>query len=252
MPSASRNLRPHEELHARLFAWCCEKARTLGTISRSEHPSFRASQIQRQLAGQARALLQYWTAHVAIFQTVQGDKQMLEPSIKKILCPTDFSEPSQYATRFAIALGGKLGASIFVVHVHHPILPLASTLETSGPWVYPDLLERLAQAAQQSLSQWLERFSDANVPLKGLVVEGAPTHQVIQKTAEEVGAQLLVIGTHGRTGLTRFLLGSVAEKVIRCSDIPVTAVPAPAPITETDEDASLSRSGRREQTALEA
>ena len=140
-------------------------------------------------------------------------------AIKKILHPTDFSKPSEYALRFACALARDYEARLVLLHVVEPpvyygelgmTVPLPSDFREN----LHDRLSRLAPA-------------DSGVPIETILVEGNSAKEILRH-AEQIHCDLIVLGTHGRTGISRVLLGSVAEEVIRHSSIPVLTVKTPA------------------------
>ena len=138
--------------------------------------------------------------------------------IHTILHPTDFSAPSEYALRFAAGLARDYGARLVVLHAAEAtplgFLEGASAGDPEAP----------VRAARQ-------RFEQLDVPHVGASVErrfevGNATEAILQ-TAADVRADLIVMGTHGRTGLERFLMGSVAEQVVRRAPCPVLTMTAP-------------------------
>jgi nucleotide-binding universal stress UspA family protein len=140
--------------------------------------------------------------------------------IRHILVPTDFSAGSQRALETAIDMARDSGAKLTLFHVHHipttvfpdVILPLA-----------PELQHNLEHSVQLVLDQWRERAVAAGVDADTRTAFGA-THSEICAAAEALDADLIVIGTHGRGGLSHALLGSVAEKVVRKAPCPVLTV----------------------------
>jgi nucleotide-binding universal stress UspA family protein len=137
-----------------------------------------------------------------------------------VLHPTDFSERSEYAFRLACSLARDYGARLVVLHVATP--PLA--LYGEGV-ILPEPEAHLAEARKR-LDQ-LEA-PGPGVRLERRLAEGDPAAEVL-RLAREVGADLIVMGTHGRTGLSRLLAGSVAEQVMRRAACPVLTVRAPFP-----------------------
>jgi universal stress protein A len=155
-------------------------------------------------------------------------------SIKRILVPIDFSASSRAALSHAAQLAEALGASVEILHVHEP----------TG-YVGPDTLvllpvdlssDRWEQAKRESLRD-IDRFLGADRDrMPGLVVKvepGTPA-EVIPAVARADGADLIVMGTHGRRGLSRLVVGSVAESVMRRSHCPVMTLrmPATRPVRE--------------------
>ena len=142
--------------------------------------------------------------------------------IKRILCPIDYSEFSRHALEHAIAIAQWYGASATALFV----LPqVASLIPAGDPGLYPPIV-----FAADDLNQFkahLDAFvaeTRSPVPVDTVVVEGSVTKE-ITRLARELPADLLVMGTHGRSGFDRLLLGSVTEKMLRTAPCPVLTVP---------------------------
>ncbi len=137
-----------------------------------------------------------------------------------ILCPVDFSEPSAAALRLAADLAGSTHAGLILVH--------ASTLP-APPYFTESQIADLSRQFKNSLKEAdraLQEFAarvSPGCPAGRVVVDMMPVDAIL-KTARESGTDLLVMGTHGRSGFNRFLLGSVAERLLRESTIPVITV----------------------------
>jgi nucleotide-binding universal stress UspA family protein len=143
--------------------------------------------------------------------------------IRTILHPTDFSPLAAAALPVACSLARDLGARLILLHAKEPPEVVLAELESLPPEP-PDVLEALKR-----------RLNDMELPVPGLrvdrlVVEG-PAAGVIITTARQTAADLVVMGTHGRRGLARLLMGSVAEEVVRMAPCPVLTVRAPMPET---------------------
>jgi nucleotide-binding universal stress UspA family protein len=144
--------------------------------------------------------------------------------IDRILCPVDFSEFSAPALQRAVRLAKWFEARVEVLHVMPSLryeMPAGA-----GPSHYPDSFEVSStqrEQAAQSIADLAAPFLDAGVPILTKVLVGEPW-RVILEEAEAVPADLLVIGTHGRSGFERLLLGSVTEKVLRRAPCPVVTV----------------------------
>jgi nucleotide-binding universal stress UspA family protein len=140
-----------------------------------------------------------------------------------VLCPIDFSAHSRCAFRLAARLAGESSARLIVLHVNQ-LLP-----EPLAPGHEPG--QRLAK-----LRHVLARFNpfDPRIHVEHRLVEGDPAGEIM-RAARAAGCDLIVMGTHGRTGLDRLLLGSVAEDVMRKASCPVLTVRGPeaAPGTTT-------------------
>lgn len=140
--------------------------------------------------------------------------------IGRILCPVDFSETSKHAFEFALALAARLGAELDVIHVFQ--LP-AYTMPEGGFEFTLDIETELSNQLQQQLNELIKQPAEPAVKLTTALYEGIP-YVEITRAAKERSADLIVIGTHGRTGLAHLLIGSVAERVVRTSEVPVLSV----------------------------
>ena len=143
--------------------------------------------------------------------------------IKTILHPTDFSKQSEFAFQLACSLARDYGAELFVAHVVTP------PVVVYGEGVLP--VE--PQAYQAELREKLNRLhaEDPEVRVLHRLVEGQPVDEILH-LAKEIDCDLIVMGTHGRTGLGRVLMGSVAEKIVRSAPCPVVTVREPSPVAE--------------------
>lgn len=147
--------------------------------------------------------------------------------IRRILCPTDFSRPSFEAVKVAKEWASFFSAELFLLHVvsPHPVIPV-------GPdFVIPDLVvpeKGLEKAAQRSLADVIDAFGLEGLRVRKLVLTGNAAEEIV-KVAEQELVDLIIIATHGRTGLNRLLFGSVAEKTVRLATCPVLTVPDQPP-----------------------
>ncbi len=140
--------------------------------------------------------------------------------IQHILVPIDFSPCSEAAFDFAVDLARRLGARLTLLHVIH-VMPLGvAGGEATLPYAY---LAEIEQDAQQALTGYQERAREAGVSAETRVVHGIPPQSIVE-IAQDAHADLIVMGTHGRTGLQHILLGSVAERVLRQAPCPVLTV----------------------------
>jgi nucleotide-binding universal stress UspA family protein len=152
--------------------------------------------------------------------------------IRKILHPTDFSDRSALAFRLACALARDHRAAVLVLHVVPPPLSWGEVVARREPDDYYEELWREYLLPMQS--------PEAGVRIERRLEEGPPA-KVISRVAEEIGCDLIVMGTHGRTGLRRVLLGSIAEQVLRSAPCPVLTVrTAEHNLTADSEDAVKS------------
>jgi nucleotide-binding universal stress UspA family protein len=145
------------------------------------------------------------------------------PSIQRIVVATDFSEPAEAALEQALDLAKQLGAAVTVVHSYE--IPIYGFPD--GVLVAPaDVASRISSAAQASLDGIVARNKDRGVTMTTSLRMGAPWDEINALALEEK-ADLIVIGTHGRRGLSRALMGSVAERVMRTAVKPLLVVHAP-------------------------
>ena len=140
--------------------------------------------------------------------------------IRHILVPTDFSDGSSQAFDTALAMARDSGAQLTLFHVHHvPTMVLPDAILAMSP----EIQRNLEQSVQLILDEWRDRARADGIDCDTRTAFGA-THTEICAAADELGADLIVIGTHGRGGLSHALLGSVAEKVVRRAPCPVLTV----------------------------
>jgi nucleotide-binding universal stress UspA family protein len=147
-------------------------------------------------------------------------------TIQRILCPIDFSEYSRHALDHAAAIGKWYGASLTVLHVVSPVIPSVPTPDgpTFPPIAFtPEDLEQFRAAAETFVAAEID-----DVPVTSLAREGSIVGEIL-RLAEAMPADLLVIGTHGRSGFEHLMLGSVTERVLRKATCPVLTVPSRAP-----------------------
>ena len=143
--------------------------------------------------------------------------------IRLILVPVDFSAQSDAAFEYALALAGKLGARLDLLHVFQ--VP-AFAFPDAAVAIPTETLVEVQKAAEARLGTLQKRAEQAGVPATTDLFEGAPFVEIVRAArAREV--DLIVMGTHGRTGLRHALLGSVAEKVVRKAPCPVLVVRSP-------------------------
>jgi nucleotide-binding universal stress UspA family protein len=137
---------------------------------------------------------------------------------KNIMVPTDFSEPANEALETAIGLASVFHAKLTLVHVAWT--PTVSTLGYADGFAWPlDAAEGSRKALDEVLSFARTRFPSA----EGIIVQGESWRAILGAIADQ-NADLIVMGTHGRTGISRVFLGSVAERIVRLSPIPVLTV----------------------------
>lgn len=143
-------------------------------------------------------------------------------AVRHILVPHDFSETGEHALTFALDLAQRLGARVTVLHVYEvpafafPEMPVETT----------DLTGQIERASRSALDGVVARTQRLGVEVRASLREGTVWSE-IQAAAGELKADLVVMGTHGRRGLSHALLGSVTEKVVRTAPCPVLTVRGP-------------------------
>jgi nucleotide-binding universal stress UspA family protein len=147
--------------------------------------------------------------------------------IDRILCPIDFSETSRHALDHAATLARWYGAKLMLLYVHPAlaVAPLAPGLPLMPGVILSGEDRELVEARLESFAR--EEIGD-QIPLTRHVLEGDAARE-IRTFAQESGTQLIVLGTHGRSGFERLVMGSVAEKVMRTAACPVLTVPPRTP-----------------------
>lgn len=143
---------------------------------------------------------------------------------KIILVPTDFSLSAETALDRALELAAKVGAKVYVMHAYQlPVVgfPDGVLLPTA------EIASRIITWAQSELAACIARRKESSVEIVPILKQADPRDAVLS-AAEDLSADLVVMGTHGRHGLARALIGSVAESVVRTSPVPVMTVHAAA------------------------
>jgi len=142
--------------------------------------------------------------------------------ISRILAPVDFSDCSDRALTYAVEMTDKFQAELILLYVVPEISTLVPDAVMAVPTVGPDM-DEVMKAANESLVKLVatKQLTRLNPRLESRI--GSPAHTIIQ-TATDDKIDLIVLGTHGRSGLSHFFLGSVAEKVVRGAPCPVLTV----------------------------
>jgi nucleotide-binding universal stress UspA family protein len=138
-----------------------------------------------------------------------------------ILVPTDLSEAAAHALRYASSLSERLGTRLLVIHADPFIPPTDFTAATAA--VVALSRDAMMAAARRGLQEHAEQNVSSRVPFELRVIVGEPLDAIVAQ-ARESGADLVVMGTHGRTGVKRLMFGSVTEAVMRVVSVPVIAV----------------------------
>lgn len=144
------------------------------------------------------------------------------PQMRRILFASDFSKASGKAFTTAVAMAKANRGTLTILHVIVPFVPILPE-QYVDPDTWDQIDRQTRQWSRRQLDKLLERAKKAGVRAVALLVEGDPTQQ-IARAVRLTRADLLVLGTHGRTGLTRFLVGSVATRVVATALCPVVTV----------------------------
>jgi len=145
-------------------------------------------------------------------------------SIRRILFATDFSKASERAFEQAVEMAGDNGAELLIAHAYQPpaVAPTDAYLSAA---LYEQLDAKLQEAAAQQLERFVRSTRERGVASKALLLTG-PAHEAISEAVKKQRVDLIIMGTHGRTGPARFFLGSVAARVVSEAPCPVLTVRA--------------------------
>jgi nucleotide-binding universal stress UspA family protein len=146
---------------------------------------------------------------------------------QRILVPVDYSDCSRVAVNAAVELGQKFGATIDIVHVwDRPTYVSDVLMVGSGGQSQKSLVDLIRENAEKDMNDFLATLE---LPASGVshrLISGEPASTIV-KELQQGNHDLVVVSTHGRTGLAHLLLGSVTEKLVRLSPVPVLTIPPP-------------------------
>jgi nucleotide-binding universal stress UspA family protein len=153
--------------------------------------------------------------------------------LNNILYLTDFSEPSEAALPFAASIAREYASTIRALHVLVPAM---------CPYTPPELVKRAAAAQEECAKSGMQRLADqlTGLPHNTIVERGAGVWETLEPALKAYHIDLIVLGTHGRTGAGKLLLGSVAEEVFRRSSVPVLTI-GPRVHQDTHNNAKFQR-----------
>ena len=143
--------------------------------------------------------------------------------IRSILLPTDFSDCGNYALSYAASLARTFGARIICVHVIEPMVPTVGYSGMTEPLPIADITDQLEYSAERELPKLAEREEVAGLQVEEVIVHGDAASEIV-RLSKERNVDLIVLSSHGRTGLGRILFGSTAEAVVRHASCPVLVV----------------------------
>jgi len=147
-------------------------------------------------------------------------------TVYHVLVPIDFSPYAEQALAYAITIAQKLQARVTLLHVIQPPLVAGADM---GAWPSPTFLQELETAITRDMAGYLARVTAARLAGEIVIVHGVPFQEILD-TAKARQVDLIIMGTHGRTGLSHILLGSVAERVVRLAPCPVLIARQPTPV----------------------
>jgi universal stress protein A len=152
----------------------------------------------------------------------KGETQFLsaplaEIHLKKILVPIDFSESCRRALRYGETFARQFNSEITLLHVIEPMPPLPDPVAVASVSIV-----RLHKEAERQLAGWRRKIA-VTIPVKSRIGAGTPYREIVS-AADDSNIDLIILGTHGRTGLAHFLMGSTAERVVRHAPCPVMVV----------------------------
>lgn len=144
--------------------------------------------------------------------------------VKKVVCPTDFSDPSYEGLKVAGEFAEHFSAELILVHAIFPG-PIVPGIAEPGFHI-PVALETMQDTAENALQDLARQKMLEDISVRTMVINGKPAYEIVN-LAEKEGADMIVIATHGESGWQKFLFGSVTEKVIRMASCPVLTIRQP-------------------------
>src|SRR5437660_6000450 len=139
--------------------------------------------------------------------------------LHRILVPTDFSKHSENALKYAAAFAEKFDSELYLLHVVQDLALFVPEAITAAPPIMPPV-EQIAAAVREALDRIIDNHNLRRFTVHAEVREGSPFYEIV-RFAKEQDIDLIIMGTHGRSGLVHVLMGSVAEKVVRRAPCPV-------------------------------
>lgn len=144
--------------------------------------------------------------------------------IDSVLVPMDFSEHSENALEYGLGLAEKFGADVHLLHCYcEDMFSMIAYGPDHVPIIPHDFEKQVRQAAAEKLSGYREKITDRGLKAESHLSKLVPSDAIV-RTADELGTDLIVMGSHGLTGLKHVVLGSVAERTIRHASCPVLTV----------------------------
>ena len=144
--------------------------------------------------------------------------------VERILIPTDFSESARYAFNYAVDLNKVLKARLYLLHVLQDFTEFSEY--NLSPTILPQLYLEFEESAARKLEDMLEDMVPPEISCGSYILHGVPFYEIIQFARKE-RIDLIILGSHGRTGLKQVLFGHTAEKVVKKAPCPVLTVRHP-------------------------
>jgi nucleotide-binding universal stress UspA family protein len=144
--------------------------------------------------------------------------------IKNILVPVDFSDYSKDALKYAVQFAKQFNAKLYIVYVIEPVIYPADF--SMGQVAIPSLENDIKNRAEEEMESLVKSFVDPSIETEKIIKTGKPFVEIIE-TAREVDADIIIMATHGHTGVEHLLFGSTAEKVVRKAPCPVLTLRKP-------------------------
>jgi nucleotide-binding universal stress UspA family protein len=154
------------------------------------------------------------------------DHSTFPVKVRSILLPTDFSDCANFALPYAAGIARATGASLLCVHVVETVVPAVGYSGMSEPLPIADISEQLEESAEREMPRVAACEECAGLNVEEMIVHGDAATEIV-RVAREKRVDLIVVSSHGRTGLGRILFGSTAEAIVRHATCPVLVVKPP-------------------------
>ncbi len=232
----------HEVLRQAFFEFCASTESHLGQEERTLFPMIRDNvqvEVLDELGSRAEACRKVAEKSMGLTHPFTGSESLRKPD--RILVPLDFSQASAAALDMAALIAGHTGSELILLSVEHWPIDAGYPAPPIPPPDPKDCESRLEKLFRERQLMWPE---DPVFPyghrLKTMARIGNAADEILN-VAKETGADMIVMGTHGRRGISRAILGSVTEQVIRRASCPVLAIRATMPMPDRDSAAAPSR-----------
>jgi nucleotide-binding universal stress UspA family protein len=167
--------------------------------------------------------------------TTTAEQTVATPlQLRTILLPTDFSGCANYAVTYAAAIARAARAKVICIYVLEPMVPAVGYTGLADPMPIADISEQLEDSAERELPQFVHCEELHGIEVEEVITHGDAAAEIVRVAAERE-VDLIVISSHGRTGIGRMIFGSTAEAVVRHARCPVLVVKPPADEEEKSE-----------------